>query len=86
MNVSVELNDANILLELVQHNNLITILSDATVKNREHLKAVPLDLPDNQMQGCVHALKRIYRKRSAEVFVKMLRETAAVQELSGKWL
>ena len=86
LNVSVELNDANILLELVQHNNLITILSNASVNNRKYLKAVPLDLPDNQMQGCIHALKRIYRKRSAEVFVKMLRETAIVQELSGKWL
>lgn len=86
LNVCLELNEANILLDIVQKNNLITILSEATIRNREYLKAIPLDLPDNQMQGCVHTLKRIYRKRSADEFVKMLRDTTAVQELSGKWL
>ena len=51
--------------------------------------AVILDnavIPDNQMQGCVHTLKRVYHKRSAEAFVKMLRDTNIIQELSGKWL
>lgn len=86
LNVCLELNEANILLDVVQNNNLITILSEATIRNRPQLKAIPLDLPDNQMQGCVHTLKRIYRKRSADEFVKMLRDTTAVQELSGKWL
>lgn len=86
LNVCLEINEANILLDIVQHNNLLTILSEATIRSREMLKAIPLDIPDNQMQGCVHALKRVYRKRSAEAFVKMLRDTNAVQELSGKWL
>lgn len=86
LNVCLEINEANILLDLVQHNNLLTILSEATIHNREMLKAVPLDLPDNQMQGCVHTLKKVYRKRSTDIFLKMLRDTAAVQELSSKWL
>lgn len=86
LNVCLELNEANILLDIVQHNNLLTILSEATIRGREALKAIPLNLPDNQMQGCVHTLKNVYRKRSAEAFVKMLRETGAVQELSGRWI
>lgn len=86
LNVCLEINEANILLDIVQHNNLVTILSEATIRDRDLLCAVPLDLPDNQMQGCVHTLKKVYRKRSADVFLKMLRETAAVQELAGKWL
>ncbi len=86
LNVCLELNEANILLDIVQHNNLLTILSAATIRDRDMLTAVPIDLPDNQMQGCVHTLKRIYRKRSAEAFVKMLRDTNTARELSGKWL
>lgn len=86
LNVCLEINEANILLDIVQHNNVFTILSEATIRGREMLKAIPLDIPDNQMQGCIHTLKRVYRKRSAEAFVKMLRETNTVHELSEKWL
>lgn len=86
LNVCLEINEANILLDIVQHNNVFTILSEATIRGREMLIAIPLDIPDNQMQGCIHTLKRVYRKRSAEAFVKMLRETNTVQELSEKWL
>ena len=86
LNVCLEINEANILLDLVQENNLLTMLSKASIRGRDLLKAVPLDLPDSQMQGCVHTLKRVLHKRSAEVFVKMLRDTNIIQELSGKWL
>ena len=86
LNVCLEINEANILLDIVQDNNFLTMLSEASIRGRDLLKAVPLDLPDNQMQGCVHTLKRVYHKRSAEAFVKMLRDANIIQELSGKWL
>ena len=86
LNVSLEINEANILLDIVQNTNLLTMLSDASVRGRDFLKAVPLNLPDNQMQGCVHTLKRVYHKRSAEVFIKMLRDTNTIHEISNKWL
>lgn len=86
LDVCLEINEANILLDIVQHNNLITILSESTVRDRDMLKAIPLDLPDNQMQGCVHTLKKVYRKRGAEIFIKMLRDSVTVRELSSKWL
>ena len=86
LNVCLEINEANILLDIVQDNNFLTMLSEASIRGRDLLKAVPLDLPDNQMQGCVHTLKRVYHKRSAEAFVKMLRDANSIQELSGKWL
>ena len=86
LNVCLEINEANILLDIVQNNNLLTMLSEASVRGRDFLKAVPLDLPDNQMQGCVHTLKRVYHKRSAEVFIKMLRDVNAIHEISSKWL
>lgn len=83
--VSLEVNGVYSLLDVVENSNLLTILSDATIKDRETLKAIPLDVPNNQMQGCVHVLKKTYQKRSAEVFIKMLRESLAIIELSGKW-
>ncbi len=85
LNVCLEINEANILLDIVQDNNLLTMLSEASIRGRDLLKAVPLDFPDNRMQGCVHTLKRVFHKRSAEVFVKMLRDSNIIQELSGKW-
>ena len=85
LNVSLEVNGVYSLLDVVENSNLLTILSDATIRDRHALKAIALDVPDNEMQGCVHILKNTYQKRSAEVFVKMLRESLALMELSGKW-
>lgn len=84
-NVSLEVNGVYSLLDIVESSSLIAILSDATIKDRQMLKAIPLDVPDNQMQGCVHVLKKTYQKRSAEAFIKMLKESIALIELSGKW-
>ena len=86
LNVCLEINEANILLDIVQNNDLLTMLSEASVRGRNLLRAVPLDLPDNLMQGCVHTLKRVYHKRSAEVFIKMLRDANTIHEISSKWL
>jgi len=74
LNVCLEINEANILLDIVQDNNFLTMLSGTSIRGRDHLKAVPLDLPYNRMQGCVHTLKRVFHKRSAEAFVEMLRD------------
>ena len=86
LNVCLEINEANILLDIIQETNLLTMLSKASIRGRDLLKAVPLDLPDNQMQGCVHTLKRVFHKRSAEAFVEMLRDANIIHELSGEWL
>ena len=84
-NVSLEINGVYSLLDVVERSNVLTILSGATIRDRRRLKAIPLDVPDNQMQGCVHVLKKTYQKRSTEAFIKMLRESLAIMELSGKW-
>lgn len=81
--VSLEVNSVYNLLEVVESSKLITILSEATIRDRNTLKAFPLELPD-KMQGCVHTLKKTYHKRSAEEFIKMLSESLTLIELSGK--
>lgn len=44
------------------------------------MSAVPLDVPDNEMTGCVHTLRDSYRKRSMQEFIRMLSESIAVRE------
>lgn len=80
--VSLEINAVYSLLDVVESSNLLTILSDAAIKDRQTLKAIPLDVPDNQMQGCVHVLKKTYLKRSAEVFIKILRDSLSIVDMS----
>ena len=85
LNICLEINEANILLDIVQDNNLLTLLSGAAIRGRDSLKAVPINFSDNRMQGCVHTLKRVFRKRSAETFLRMLREADIIKELSDRW-
>lgn len=84
-NVVLELNDVKTMLDVIEKSNIISILSEATIHGRQNLKAIPLDVADNQMQGCIHSLKKAYRKRSAEIFVSMLGNSMAVRELSSQW-
>ncbi len=85
LNVRVELNEVNILLELIRQSNLVTVLAEATVYNRPGVCPIPLDIPSNQMDGCVHLLRNSYRKHSAIEFIKMLKESHAVRARIGDW-
>jgi len=50
------------------------------------VKAVPIDVPDNQMAGCVHILKGAYRKHSMPEFIRILTESIAVKRLQNNWI
>lgn len=86
LNVKMELNEVNILLKLVRQSNLVTILSEATINGEDGITALTLDCPGNQMEGCVHTLKKNYRKRSMLEFIKMLEESDSVRERRKLWL
>lgn len=86
MNVRVELNDVNTILELVRGSGLIAILSDATIHQTSGLEAIPIEVPHNQMEGCVHTHVKTYRKRSAEEFIRILNDSEAVRERASGWL
>ena len=86
LKVRIELNEVNILLKLIKQSELVTILSEATIHNEPGVKAIPLDYPGNEMQGCVHMLKNAYRKRSMQEFIRMLEESNAVRERRHNWL
>lgn len=86
LDIREELNDVSILLDVVQGCHQITFLSEATIHNRNLLKAIPLDLPNNRLQGGVHILKKAYRKRSAQAFVSMLKESSEINARIKRWL
>lgn len=86
LNVRIELNEVNILLKLLQQSNLVTILSEATIHNEQHVVAIQLDVPRNEMEGCVHVLKNSYRKHSAQEFIRLLSESNAIRERIHDWL
>ena len=86
LNVRIELNEVHILLKLIKQSRLATILSEATLHNETGVKAIPLDVPDNEMAGCVHLLKNAYRKHSALKFIRMLSESNAIRERVREWI
>lgn len=86
LNIRIELNEVNILLQLIRHSQLATVLAEATAYNERDIKAIRLDVPQNEMDGCVHMLRNSYRKRSAIAFIKMLRESNAVRTRAHDWL
>lgn len=84
--ISVELNEVNILLRLIRQSNLVTILAEDSIYNESDVKAIPLDVPENEMTGCVHILKDTYHKHSMKEFVRMLSESLAVKRLQNHWI
>lgn len=86
MKVRMELNEVNVLLDIVRGSSLITILSEAVIHQTNGLVAIPFDVPDNIMVGCVHTERGVYRKKAAEEFIRMLQESEAVRERAIQWL
>ena len=74
------------MLKLIGQTDLVTILAEATIHNVSGVKAIPLDIPDNVMTGCVHVLSDSYRKQSMQEFLRILSDSIAVKERQNAWL
>ena len=84
--IRIELNEVNILLELLRQSSMASVLAEATIHNERGVKAIPLDIPHNEMSGCVHILRDSYHKKSMQEFVRLLSESIAVRERQNAWL
>lgn len=82
LNVRVELNDPDLIMDIVQGTNLISLVSSLASFYRTNLVAIPLEGGTHTMTGCVHRLKEGYRKRSSDIFLELLRESAQIERLS----
>lgn len=81
LNVRMEVNDPNLIMDIVQGSWLVAVLSELAAYYRTNLTAVPLENGKYKMYGCVHTLKDAYRKKSADVFLEMLRDSAQIERL-----
>lgn len=84
--IRIELNEVNALLKLVRQTSLVTVLAEDSIYDARDVKAVPIDIPDNQMAGCIHILKGKYRKFSMQEFIRILSESIAVKRLQNNWI
>lgn len=85
-NICIELNEVNILLKLIRQSLFVTILAEDSIYNEHDVKAIPLDVPDNEMTGCVHILKDSYHKHSMKEFIRLLSESLAVKQRQNSWI
>lgn len=84
--IRIELNEVNLLLKLIRGSRLVSLLAEATIHSETGVRAIRLDIAENEMSGCVHTLKDSYRKRSMQEFIRMLSESLAVRERQNSWL
>lgn len=77
--VKIEINNVHMLFKVIHESNYVTILSESTVVDEKGLVAVPLDVPRNEMEGCIHVLKNSYMKASAKEFIRMLGASSVMQ-------
>ena len=78
-----EINDINILLKLVRQSKLVTVLAEATIHNEEGLVGIPLEMHDDDMEGCIHMLKNAYIKNSAREFYRLLSQSRTIMKYSS---
>lgn len=82
MDVRIELNDPIMILDILQSSDMVSILSSFAIYYKSNLVAVPIEGVTRVMEGCVHQLKNGYRKKSASVFIDMLRDSALIERAS----
>ena len=85
LNVRAVVNDACALLQLIKYNNCITIMSERSAQNISELTVVPIDELQEPHVFYAHFLKGAYRKRSATVFLEMLKQVVREEQvIQGK--
>ncbi len=70
-------NDANAILNIIQEADYISILAEHSIANRPNLCAIPISDLSEPLKVYAHFNTEVQKKRSAEIFVKMFRETSA---------
>lgn len=82
LKVKVEMGNVGLLFRIIRESQYVTVLSEATLKDEPDLRAIPIDAPGSEMQGCVHLLKDSYVKNSAREFIQRLAQSVSVYTIS----
>jgi LysR family cyn operon transcriptional activator len=83
--VRLEINEVSILLALVKKSQLATVLSRASLTDFDGMVAIPIDVANNDMEGCFHLVKGTYVKKAAKEFIRILSEKNSVNLMRQKW-
>lgn len=83
LNVCMELSEPNIILQILQHSNMVSILSTLAIHYNPDLIAIPIDGIKRDLEGCIHTLKGNYMKKSVQTLIDMLRSNAALGRLTA---
>ena len=75
MNISVEVNDMQILQKLVRDTELVTVFSRNAIKSSVGLKAIEIENIQGETVGCCHTIKGRYKSIAAREFIRRLRES-----------
>lgn len=79
LNIRSLVNDANAILNILEHTDYISILATNTTKTRPKLQVSVIDELRDAIQIYCHTNTEMTRKQSAELFIKALAESFAVQ-------
>ncbi len=83
--VRLEINEVSILLDLVSRSQLATVLSKASLTDYESLTAIPIDVANNDMEGCFHFVKGLYVKKAAKAFIRILSDKNSANLMRQNW-
>lgn len=75
LNVRATVNEKHAILNILKRTNYISILTEQSIRDTEHLKAIPIYELSKPVINYAHLLKGIYHKKSALVFLELMKET-----------
>lgn len=78
LNVCIQINNPNGIIRLIRGTRLVAIMSSIAAIYDNTLTAIPIQGIERPMVGCIHTLKGQYVKKSAQVFMQMLKESSAL--------
>lgn len=81
LDIKVEINDPEVAMDIVHGSSLLAISTPLPAVDRSGIVAVPLEDGRYKMSCCVHRLRNGYRKRSAELFLDILRDQAYLEQI-----
>lgn len=73
--IRTEINDVNLLMEVIRGTQMVTLLSEATIKRMSGLKSIRLDHQNTAMEGSFHIKRGVYYKNATREFLRLLSET-----------
>ena len=83
LNVRVELTEPDMIFDLLRSTNMISIMSAFPVYSAPDLKAIPLSDVEDLLNGSVHQLRGVCRKKSAKLFIDMLLDASRLLRVHG---